>query len=234
MKGHYIIYSVERFLWAGSSALLLCLAALYPELRFLLLIALIPFLWDCIVSDGRGALILGVTLALCYTWVTCFTDLWYTPGVFLTRLLLLAAIFSLYGLAVNRLARYVGFNAVFIALLWLPLEYTLEHLTGFQSISSVLVDRSALILRIGSLFGLLTVSFVIVLINALILICFKRVVETLRCKAACASKILKKDYPPFEEILLERFRYFFSDIRSPPSYSVVWFIPFFDVFIVSE
>jgi hypothetical protein len=55
-----------------------------------------------------------------------------------------------------------------------------------------------------------------VLVNTLLLIFFKRVVEALRSKVNYPIRVVKKAYPPFKEILLERRWFSFPDVRAPP------------------
>jgi hypothetical protein len=257
---------LESFLCAGTSALLISVAHLYPEYWFVSLFALIPFLWRVVgrvpsplqadkkpdngvatfINRGcrvtrpirlqqvgrvlthckRGktrhvttsAVILGMMLATCYALVAYPTELWTIPGAFLLKLFALNLIFCVYAITVNRLKRHIGFNVIFIAALWLPLEYTLSHYAGLENLFTLSPGKTGLpvLLRIGSLFGLLMISFIVVLINSLILIILRQIAQALLSCGALSIPDDKRPYPPFKEIILERRWYYFPDVRAPP------------------
>lgn len=219
MKRGFSIRVLESFLCAGSSALLISFAHLYPEFWFVALFALIPFLWRAIKTSLFESILLGGLLATSYCFVAFPIGSWATPGTFLFKLLGLNVLFVLYAIVVNRIKKHIGFNAIFIAALWLPLEYALSHYAGLGNLFAISANESSLLLRIGSLFGLLMVSFVVVLVNTLILIFFKHVVEALSSKATFPVKDAKRAYLPFKEILLEKRWYYFSAPRAPPALS---------------
>ncbi len=236
---------LKSFLCGGTSALLISVAHLHSQFWFVSLFALIPFLWrvigrescapdqkqitfvrttrvlTCAMSKLQGFrpttdVVLGMMLATCYALVAYPTELWTTPGAFLLKLFALNLIFTAYGLVVNRLKRHLGFNAVFIAALWLPLEYALSHYVGLGSLLALSNADSALVYRIGSLFGVLVISFTVVLINSLILIFLKRVVRALLSIGTHLIKEDRRPYPPFKETILERRWYCFPHVRAPP------------------
>ena len=207
---------LEDFVCAGSSALLISLAHLYPELWFVSFLALIPFLWRATRVSPFESVVLGALLATSYLFTTVPVASLAAPGTFLSKLLALSALFSFYAIAVNRMAKHVGFNAVFIAVLWLPFEYSLRNYTGLGSIFTFPATDSTLLVRIGSLLGMLVVSFLIVLINSLILILLKHVAQAARSHATFQAKDPKRPYPPFTQILFQKRWYYFPDPRAPP------------------
>jgi len=255
MRG-FIIRLLENFLCAGSSALLISAAHLYPEFWFVSLFALIPFLWRAVgrvpnppqadkkPDNGiaaflnkrcrvirsirlqrillrtrpKSVVMPGMTLATCYLLVTYPAELYISPGAFLLKLFVLNLIFCLYGIVVNRLKKCIGFNVIFIAALWLPLEYALSHYAGLENLFTFSPDKTGLpvLLRIGSLFGMLMISFIIVLINSLILIILRQVAQVLFSRGTLSIPDDKRPYPPFKEIILERRWYYFPDVRAPP------------------
>jgi apolipoprotein N-acyltransferase len=207
---------LEDFLGAGTSALILSLAHIYPAYWFVSLFALLPFFWRLTRANPSRSVVLGISLAFCYAFVAFTDEILVSPPIFLFRLFLLSLIFSAFGIAVNRTKRYIGFNAALIAVLWLPLEYFLTHYAHLGSIFTFPETDSALLLRIGSLFGILLVSFVIVLINLLILILLKRVVQALSAGKTFPAREDKRRYPTFKDIILQRRWYYFPDPRAPP------------------
>ncbi len=229
MKKGLVIRLLESFLCAGSSALLISAGHLYPEFWFVSLFALVPFLWRVVghlpngakrneKPDNKSAVVLGSMLATCYALVAYPTELWTIPDAFLLKLFALNAIFIAYGVGINRLKRHIGFNVIFIAALWLPLEHTLSHFAGPESLFASSPDKAGLpvLVRIGSLFGLLMISFVIVLVNSLILAVLRQLAQVLLSRGALPILDDKRPYPPFKEILLERRWYYFPDVRAPP------------------
>ena len=204
------------FLCAGTSALLISVAHLFPEFWFVSLFALVPFLWLAIRATLPESVILGCLLATSYYLVTFPTWSGAAAGLFLLKLLGLNTIFALYAAAVNRIGRHIGTNAIFVAALWLPLEYTLSHYSGLGNLFALSGNESVLLFRIGSLFGMLMISFVIVLANLLVLLFLRQVVHALRSKARLPARADKPAYLPFKEILLEGHWYYFSDPRAPP------------------
>lgn len=215
MRG-FIIRLLENFLCAGSSALLISAAHLYPEFWFVSLFALIPFLWRAIRVSLFESIILGGLLAASYSFVAFRLESWATPGAFLFTLVSLIALFALYGTVVNRIKKHHSFNVIFIAALWLPLEYALSHYAGMESLFASSPDKTGLPVRIGSLFGMLMISFIIVLINSLILIILRQVAQVLFSRGRLSIPDDKRPYPPFKEIILERRWYYFPDVRAPP------------------
>jgi len=207
---------LENFICAGSSALLISVALLHPELWFVSLLALIPFLWRATRVSLFESIVLGGVLVTSYCFITVPIASWATSGAFLLKLLALNVLFVLYGTVVNRMAKHVGFNVIFIAVLWLPLEYTLSRYADLGSMFAFSDGDCSVLIRMGSLFGMLMVSFLVVLVNSLILILLKRVVQALSSRATFPITNDKKLYFAFKEIILERRWYYFPDLRAPP------------------
>lgn len=216
MKRDFIIRLLESFLCAGSSALLISIAHLHPEFWFISLFALIPFLWRAIRVSFFESIVLGGLLAISYCFVAFRWEPGAASGALLFKLAGLIVLFALYGIAVNRIKKHIGFNAILIAASWLPLEYALSHYAGLGNLFTLATTDSSLVYRIGSLFGILTISFVIVLINSLILIILRQVVHALLSGDGLSFKENKVVYPLFKEIILERRWYYFPDVRAPP------------------
>jgi apolipoprotein N-acyltransferase len=217
-----VIRFLESFLCAGTSALLIAAAHLYPvkqampALWWLSLVALTPFLWRAVKASLIDSIILGAFLAFSYCFVAFPTHTFLFSAQFLVKLLAFNLLFVFYAVAVNRMGKHIGFNAIFIAALWLPLEYALSHYAGFCSIFTFSITDSSFGYRIASLFGLLMLSFVVVLINSLILIILKNIAQALLSKALLIVKTNKKTYPSSKVILLPTRWFSFPDMRAPP------------------
>jgi hypothetical protein len=164
-----LIGYMDQFVFAGSTALLIGAAHLNPRLWFLTLFGLIPFLWRVARASPRGSVVLGILLGISYGFLfRAGAPLFGTGSV--DRLLVFALLFGPYSLLVNQIIRHSGRNVIFLAASWLPVEYVLTCLCPAGCLFSLRETDSAFLLRICSLFGVLAVSFLIVLANVLILL----------------------------------------------------------------
>lgn len=208
---------IESFLCAGSSALLIAVVHLHPQFWMLSLFALVPFLWRATKVGVGESVILGALLAASYGFVAFANTLWLEPGVFLFQLVGLIVVFTLYAVTVNRIVAHAGFNVCLIAASWLPLEYVLRSYInggGFFVLSGA---DSMLVTRIASLFGLLVVSFVVVLVNSLILVISQCLARGTRSCASCQSALDQRVYPIIETIVPGLHWHYIADPRAPPS-----------------
>ena len=74
----------------------------------------------------------------------------------------------------------------------------------------------AILIRIESLFGMLMTSFVVVVINSLILITLRRIAKVLLSNVPFAQEKEIKRCFAFHEIILNRRWYYIPDPRGPP------------------
>jgi len=206
----------ENFLCAGSSALLISAAHFYGDLWFFSLFALVPFLWRVIRAGLIESLVLGGLLAVSYLFVAIRVDSSTSIATCLLAFGSLIFLFAIYGLIVNRITKHLGFNAIFIAALWLPLEYYLSHDVNLGNLFVMTPDESGLLFRFGSLFGLLMVSFVFVIVNALILITVGQIAQALRSLHTRSRPDNNRSYASFQVLPWEQRWYCFPDVRAPP------------------
>jgi hypothetical protein len=73
------------FLFTGSSALLLSIISVYPDLWFLSLFVLIPFLWRAIAVTLLESVRLAVIVATAYCLVAAPVNFWASPAAFLSQ-----------------------------------------------------------------------------------------------------------------------------------------------------
>lgn len=205
-----------HFICAGTSALILSIAHIYPEFWFISLFALVPLLWRLKRTTIAGSIALGVILAGCYAFVTSIGEALISPGGFILKLIYLCLVFSIFSICVNLARKYIGFNPIFIAALWLPLEYILTHYIGLEHIFTFSLADSSITIRFTSLFGCLIVSSGIVLINSLILVLIEHISHEAASKTGFKFAEEKKHYLVFEEIVPIKRWYYFIDPRAPP------------------
>ncbi|MCX6828782.1 MAG: hypothetical protein NT002_05805 [candidate division Zixibacteria bacterium] len=210
------IQFLEHFVWAGSSAFLLLLAHFYPGIGFLSLFALVPFLWKAGTTDIRGSIESGIILSIAYATVAYPAELINAPPHFLFNLVAMGFILAVFALAVNRIRKHWGFNPLIIAILWLPLEYALRHLTNLGGIFLPASENSGLLIRIGSLFGSLLVSFLIVFLNSILILTFEKAFSKIRLGRTgvnCADRtLISTQVNPFVGTDF----YSISESRAPP------------------
>ncbi|MCK4385398.1 MAG: hypothetical protein KAW52_03955, partial [candidate division Zixibacteria bacterium] len=168
----------ESFIFAGSSALLLHLVNLFPEYWYVSFFALTPFLFRIIKAAPSESLRLGFLFGLSFFAVSVIDSPMSSPHPSVLKLLCGTGLFALFGWAVGWARHRWGFNPSIVALLWVGLEMGLVKL-GF--VSGLVVNEVNLLLGqsefshpffggLVALFGLLTVSAIIVLLNSLLVL----------------------------------------------------------------
>jgi hypothetical protein len=216
MSKGFVIRLLENFLCAGSSALLIPIAHLDADLWFISAFALIPFLWRCRQVSLLESVALAGVLAASYDFLTVPVASWATPGAFVFKLLILNLLFAVLAIAANRSAKYIGPKSVFIAVCWLPIEYIMSHYTDLGSIVAFLESDATLLIRIGSLSGILLISLVVVLVNWLIIALLGRVLQALCATRTFASDDRNRLSLFSEEIAFQIGWHYFIDPRAPP------------------
>jgi hypothetical protein len=106
---------------------------------------------------------------------------------------------------------------------WLPLEYGLSHYAHLGSFLTFPEADSTLLVRVSSLFGLLIVSFLVVLINSLILIVSEHFKRALWSRAAHPVQSKKEEqlYRALNNMFLEKRLYYILTPRAPPLASYI-------------
>ncbi len=208
--------ALENFVYAGSSALFLSIVHLYPDYWFFSFFALVPFLGALLRAGRNSPSALGTILAVCYMLVVNYVEVFSSPLLFFAKLAVLAGVFSLYGHILINVKHRIGLNVILIAILWLPLEYFLTHYLGWEDLFALSAQESSLLLRIGSLFGILMITFMIVIINTILLLIVRRVWQALTTHRYFSLKNVIRFLSFFKETLLPRGRHYFPDVRDPP------------------
>lgn len=216
MGKSFIFRLLENFLCAGSTALLIPIAHLDSGLWFISAFALVPFLWRCTRVSLLESVALAGVLAASYSFLTVPVSSWATPGALVFKLLSLNLLFTMLAIAANRSAKYIGPKSVLIAVCWLPIEYVLSHYANLSSIFAFSESDGTLIIRIGSLCGILLISLVVVLVNWLIIALLGRVLQSL-----CAARTFSGDDRNrlsllSDEIAFQIGWHYFIDPRAPP------------------
>jgi apolipoprotein N-acyltransferase len=205
-----------NLLCAGSSAIMLTFAHVHAELWFVALFALAPFLWR-LPSLGRvQASLLGLMLATVYMMASSAGELSVSPVTFAYKLAGVNVIFALFGLAINRLSKRMGFNPLIIALVWFPLGFLLAELCG--PTESLLVGQSGgeLLIGFGSLMGILFWSVLIVLANGLIILLAHFIQRRLLRRSSVRRTEFRRAYTIDPVVLLSQRWAIIPGRRAPP------------------
>jgi hypothetical protein len=171
----------ESFIFAGSSAFLLHVANLFPEYWYVSFFALTPFLFRIIKASPRESLHLGFLFGLSFFAVLAIDYQTNSPLPSLLKLLSGTGLFALFGWTVgwaSRRWRNWGFNPFIIALLWVGLEIGLLKLGFIGVLLGEAVRQPPVWAEFShpffggmvALFGFLTVSAIIVLLNSLLVL----------------------------------------------------------------
>jgi len=191
-----LVIWAESFIFAGASALLLLIANLFPEYWYFSFFALTPFLYRIIkASCGERSRTmpgesfrLGFLFGLSFFGVSLLDSPLGTPLPSLLKLLLGTGLFAIFGWTVGWARKRWGFYPSVVALLWVGLEIGLLKL-GF--IQGLLGKAESPPLQAGfsthpffhglvGLFGFLTVSAIIVLLNSLLALAIVKTLEIIK------------------------------------------------------
>jgi len=204
------------FLVAGISALLLLCANLFPHYWFLSLFALIPLLNRIIKAQPRQALRLGLFFGISFFGVSLIDLCIVSPTVALAKLAGGTALFALFGWAVAWGRRRWGFNPLIIALFWVVLDLGVIKL-GFPR--GLLAEGKASHPLFGgmvALFGFLSISFLIVLFNSLLIYALEAVITLASVQGIHFSQGQRKwDLFPSPEPIVFRL-FLVPEGRAPP------------------
>jgi len=172
----------EDFLFCGSSALLLLVANLFPAYWYFSFIALLPFLWRIREGSPQRGLRLGLLLGLTF-WVFSSLDVitaafWAT----LVKIFCGTILFALWGWIVGLARRRLGFNPVIVAGLWVFFELGLVKLGYTSGLIAHSVPTGSFALRMVTLFGFGMLSFLIILLDSIIVKTVELAVKILKDK----------------------------------------------------
>jgi hypothetical protein len=182
----------ESFVIAGSSALLLLIANLYPHYWYFSFFALTPFLYRIIKATPAESLRLGILLGISYFGVYIMNFLPVSPSSSVFKLLLGTGLFAIFSWNVGWARKHWGFYPSIVAVLWIGLELGLIKL-GFAGGLLVPTECSNPFLHgLMGLFGFLIVSAVIVLLNSLLTLAIVKALEAIRPKVNTIEETKRK------------------------------------------
>jgi apolipoprotein N-acyltransferase len=172
----------EDFLYTGTSALLLLLAGNWPHLWFLACLAFVPLLWRAIRAETTHAIRLGLLFGASYLGVSLAGPLWSAPAVVVPHMLVGTAILAGFGWAIAEARQRWGFNPVVTAFLWIAAEFLLIKAGAAHGLLTGLDSGSGFLYKTGIIFGFLAVSFIVVLVNAILVCAIEAVIDAVRAR----------------------------------------------------
>jgi uncharacterized membrane protein len=176
----FLVTWAEDFIFAGSSALLLLVANLFPAYWYFSFFALTPFLYKIIKTTPGKSLRLGFLFGLSFFGVSLVD---FPIGSLVPSLLKLvfgAGIFALFGWTVGWARQRWGFYPSIVALLWVGLEIGIVKLGFINGLFGKTEFSHPFFGGLVGLFGFLAVSAIIVLFNSLLVLLFVKTLEVTR------------------------------------------------------
>jgi apolipoprotein N-acyltransferase len=208
------------FVYSGLSALLLLLSEELGRLWFLSLIAIVPFLYKLRSATHGQALKLGLLFGASYFTVSSLDALVAGSMTAVFGLLAGTGAAAVCSLGINRVSNRYGFKPALVAAIWTCFEFCLMKLGVDDPIAGQAGLASSEVTRLAYLFGLLTISYCIVLLNSLFVIVFDAVLSS-RSSARCVSVAPHIQVSSsVEHILIRRESLPYMKMRGPPSLSV--------------
>lgn len=164
-------------LYAGSSALLLLVAGTWHGANGLSLIALVPLLFRLSSVPVVHAVRVGIFFAFFYFFVSLADSLVTAVWPSLLALVIGVAVFALLGGAVAASRRRFGFCPLVVALMWTGAAALLQQFMQGVHPPGLLVSNGTLLERVGVIFGILLIPFIIVTINAVVIVALTAVIN---------------------------------------------------------
>jgi hypothetical protein len=207
----------ESFIFAGGSAFLLLLAILIPNYWYFSFFALTPLLYRIIKATPGECIRLGFLFGLLFFGISVVDSLVVSPLVSVLKLLCGTALFALFGWLLGWARQRWGFNPFIIVFLWVSLELGLVKLGCVGGVLGESGFSQPVFNSLAALFGFLTVSAIIVLLNSLLILAIVKRPKV----AGLRHRIVQED-----EGILEFFStfglfaqriYFVPESRAPPN-----------------
>lgn len=179
---------MQPYLLSILSGLLLTVSFPNADLDFLAWLAFVPFFMAIEKRGPRETFLIGYAGGLAFYWSLFYWLNNVTVAGFLVLTLYLALYFPAFGLLMNRV-RSAGLRAAWLVapVLWTALEYVRTYaFTGLPwGLAGVTQHRSIRLIQIASVTGVYGISFVVMLVNAVIYECELR--RGRRCLAPVAA-----------------------------------------------
>jgi apolipoprotein N-acyltransferase len=206
----------ESFIFSGSSALLLLIANAFHQYWYLSFFALIPFLLKTIKAGPKECLRLGFLLGLSFFGASVVNSLMVTPLIAILHLFAGTVLFALFGWAVGCARQRWGFNPTIVAVLWVVLELGFMRLGLVGGLLGEMGASAPILRGLIGLFGFLTISAIIVLLNSILVLVLVKTLEVSRIRAKIeAEEGIFWDFSFLRNLFTEKV-YLVPEGRAPP------------------
>ena len=178
----------KSFVYSGLTALLLLVVHHYPSCWYFSSVALLPFLWRAACADTAETVRLAVLLGMTYLTFSLIDIMAISPVTFLLRTVAGTTLFALFGYTLARLRCRYGFHPIIVAVLWVVFELVLIKTYYPDGLLTGAGMRVPVGFKLAAVFGFLFVSFLVVLLNSILLLYLREVADILdRCRPAAGS-----------------------------------------------
>ncbi|MCP4632799.1 MAG: hypothetical protein GY855_07715, partial [candidate division Zixibacteria bacterium] len=160
----------ENIIFAGSTAFLLLIVNIFPAYWYFSFFALTPFLYKTIKSTPEDSSRLGFLLGFLFFSVSLSESLVLSPLTASIKLISGTALIAIFGWTVGWTRKRWGFNPLVIALLWVGFELGLVKFGFDFGLFGKTTFTHSLFGSVILLIGFITISFVIVLSNSLLVL----------------------------------------------------------------
>jgi apolipoprotein N-acyltransferase len=215
-----LVIWAESFIFAGTSALLLLIANLFPDYWYFSFFALTPFLYRIIKASASESLRLGLLFGLSFFGVSVISSPIVSPLRPLLTLLCGTGLFGLFGWTVGWARKHWGFNPSIVALFWVGLEIGLVKLGFINGLFGKAELSHPFFHALVGLFGFLTVSAIVVLFNSLLVLLFIKTLEVTRPRGKVVRKEEKIWSLLFAPRVFSQKVYLVPEGRAPPCLAV--------------
>ncbi|UCD95563.1 MAG: hypothetical protein JSU69_05800 [Candidatus Zixiibacteriota bacterium] len=206
----------EDFVFAGLSTFLLLIAASFRTHWYLCFIALMPFIYRAGRASVLSSLRLGLLFGISF-FVTSGIDSAITAGASVSlRIVSGVFLFAIFAGCLAWVRRRLGFNLILFALLWAAFEFVLIKLGFIHGLFGDLKFTVPFFAALGTVFGFVIVSFVIVLTNLLLALAIEKAIAQVKK----ARVVVYSDKRTWGWQLRNKFRienlYLVPESRAPP------------------
>ena len=219
-KSSLFVTWAESFIFAGSSALLFHIANLFPIYWYFSFIALIPFLYRTTKATPNESLRLGILFGFSFFMISASSAIPTSLLLFIIKSLLGTGIFTLFTWAVVYINNRYGFKPVLVSLLWTGLEMTLFKLGFAIGFLPEAVIAHPFFHGLVVLFGFVTVSAIIVLLNSLLVLVITNHLLKKRPYGKAIEEEARKSYLPVTRNFINKIIYLTFADRAPPQTSI--------------
>jgi apolipoprotein N-acyltransferase len=206
----------EDFIYTGTSALLLLVANLFPGYWYFSFIALFPFLWRINKASTREAFRLGFLLGLIFFTFWSLDALLVTPASAILMIIGGTLLFALWGWTVGLTKQYFGFSPIIVSGLWVFFELGLIKLGYTSGLLTHSTPSTPFFLRLVTLFGFGIISFIVVLLNSLLVKVIERAVKIFKATGIkFTTKEIFWSFAESHKLFSQRF-FLTPHMRGPP------------------